>query len=184
MILTFTCRRKKKKSSTECSQVDTKNKICYLTAFLGKWGDFLWPCGTGPGLVGFSHNPCHEGKSESFQMGPERTTSSQYCASWKTVPVPPPQKKRVQRLQFTPFATYKIVNLPCKWNIKPSQGRVGLSLFPPRRAESMLRAACLKWDRRCLLEIIQVSRNTRLGSYNMWRPAKPAMPFKKSMSSR
>lgn len=31
---------------------------------------------------------------------------------------------------------------------------------------------------------IQVSRNTRLGSYNMWRPAKPVMSFKKSITSR
>lgn len=29
---------------------------------------------------------------------------------------------------------------------------------------------------------IEVSRSTRLGSYNVWRPAKPAMPFKKPIT--
>lgn len=42
--------------------------------------------------------------------------------------------------------------------MKPSQRRVRWSLFPPGRAECILRAARLKWDRRCLLEIIQVSQ--------------------------
>lgn len=70
------------KSSTKHIQVDTKNKFkkkCSLACeiffdlavqVLGWWG--------------YSHNPCHKGKSERIQTGPKRTTSSQYFASWKT----------------------------------------------------------------------------------------------------
>lgn len=36
------------------------------------------------GWWGYSHNPCHKGKSERIQTSPKRTTSSQYFASWKT----------------------------------------------------------------------------------------------------
>lgn len=82
IILSFTYIRGEEKSSTKHIQMDTKNKLkkkCSLACeiffdlavqVLGWWG--------------YSHNPCHKGKSERIQTGPKRTTSSQYFASWKT----------------------------------------------------------------------------------------------------
>lgn len=133
------------------------------------------------GWWGYSHNPCHKGKSERIQTGPKRTTSSQYFASWKTDSAK--EFTRSNSHQRQPVKYWFFIILPCSWNMEPSHRRVGLSLFPPKGAGGIPRVACLKKEM-CCLEIIQVSRNTRLGSYSMWRPAKPAMPFKKSITSR
>lgn len=79
---------------------------------------------------------------EPLELCPGRSTSSQDCASWKDSS---PNEFPVS--QFTAIAAYKILNLPCRWNMKPNQRRVGLSWFLPGRAESILRPPRLKWDR-------------------------------------
>lgn len=180
IILSFTYIRGEEKSSTKHIQMDTKNKLkkkCSLACeiffdlavqVLGWWG--------------YSHNPCHKGKSERIQTGPKRTTSSQYFASWKTDSAKEFTRSNSHQRQPVKYWFFFII-LPCSWNMEPSHRRVGLSLFPPKGAGGIPRVACLKKEM-CCLEIIQVSRNTRLDSYSMWRPAKPAMPFKKSITSR